>query len=324
MKKFATKKWIFLSVFCAILLFGGIMGAAFLLGEPEEQEPMLVYFFNPSIGQLQPEMRPWPEGDINQQLTLALAHLLSGPARQNLSSTWVGLDAYQAFGNVYLGDDNMLVVNFSPEYYYKAPLQESIFRAALTLTMTGLPYVDSVMFRVGQAETIETPYTIANAPSISPARLTNTSFMLYFVDESGEGLVTEIHEATNVDIQQMGLLALQRLIEGPASEGMFSLIPPETRVRSVIPDLDAGGIYVNLSSEFLTGFQGTPTQARLMLYSIVNTAVHNTPGNINRVFFLIDSDRQDQFHGVSDFRLPFTFNETAMMDYVVDAEYLED
>jgi len=314
-----NKKWIFVSVFCAVLLFGGILAAAFLLGEPEEQSPMLVYFFNPGLGQLQAEERPWPEGDVNRQLTIALAHLLGNPAQQNLSSTWVGLDAYYAFESVYLGgeDGNMLVVNFSPEYYNKTPLQESLFRAALTLTMSSLPYVDSVMFLVGgEAEAVESADSIANSPSISPARLTNTSFVLYFIDESGEGLITETYEAANVDIQQMGLLALQRLIEGPLGEGKFSLIPAETRVRSVIPDLDAGGIYVNLSSEFLTNFQGSPTQARLMLYSIVNTVVHNTPGNINRVFFLIDSDRQDQFHGVGDFRLPFVFNEAAMMGFV--------
>ena len=305
-----------------VLIFGGglaacvvVLAAVFFLGGTRDVDSpeMSVYFFNAGQGRLQPENRPWPEGDGVSLLHAAFAHMMEEPIDSALSSAF----SYDWCDEVMLTDMYMggeygdtLIVRLADYYNNIAPLEDSLFRAAFTLTMTGLPFVEDVEFIVGDEHgRMESAATIANAPFISPARLSSAQLTLFFVDESMEGLVTEIYDAVDVDIQQRGLFALQRLIEGPQIAGAMSIIPPETRVRNVVPELYAGGIYVDLSSEFWAGFTGTPAQAQLMIYSIVNTVVYNSPGSLRRVFFLIDSDRYEHFHGVGDFKGAFHFNE---------------
>ena len=327
-----SKKWRWIVFVFAILIFSGAGAAVFFLSDFGQEmvsaHRMHVYFFNPSLGRLEPEVRPWPEGYVSDWLDAMFWHLESTPVTANLHSTWPQMENGGLITNRYMGGDynDMLVVHLTDDYFGIPPLEESLFRSAFTLTMVGLEFIDSVKFIVGGEdgeEWTESAATIANNPSITPARLSNVQFTLYFIDESMEGLVTEIYDATDVDIQQRGLFALQQLIEGPQMAGSFTAIPSETRIRDVTPDVDAGGIYVNLSSEFLTHFSGTPAQARLMLYSIVNTVVYNTPGSFRRVFFLVDSERMEQFHGVGDFKMAFNFNERIMMGFV-EEEVVEE
>jgi hypothetical protein len=108
---------------------------------------------------------------------------------------------------------------------------------------------------------------------------------------------------------------LERLIEVQDSPGVFPLIPPETRVRLVITDADAPGVYVDFSSEFHNNFSGTTAQAHMMLQSIVHTVLENNRQR-SRVFFLIDSDRWEEFHGVSGFDMGFTADESFMLGFV--------
>lgn len=329
-----VKKWHWIIGFFVIFILVG-SGIAFFVFSDWGQEivsphRMHVYFFNPSQGRLEPEVRPWPEGDVRDWLYALAWHLESTPVTAGLNSTWPQTENGGLIVDMLMsGDDSdVLVVYLTDDYFNMPPLEESLFRSAFTLTMVGMAFIDSVKFVVNTedgvyTEWVESAATIANNPSITPARLSNVQFTLYFIDESMEGLVTEIYDATNVDIQQRGLFALQQLIEGPQMAGSFTAIPSETRIRDVTPDVDAGGIYVNLSSEFVTNFSGTPAQARLMIYSIVNTVVYNTPGSFRRVFFLVDSERLEQFHGVGDFKMAFNFNERIMMGFVEEEEVVD-
>lgn len=285
---------------------------------------MAVYFFSPSMGQLVSENRIWPEGDNNMRIQQTLMYLASEPDDRTLTSTWPTAELNELITSMYMDGhyNDMLVVNFTENFNEMSPLEESLFRSAFTLTLMELPFVGSVKFRVasynGIHESVESLETIANNPIISPARLSNVQFILYLIDESMEGLITQVYDATNVDIQQRGLVALERLIDAQQAEGIIAAIPTETRIRSVTTDTEARGIYVDLSSEFVAQFTGSPALARLMVYSIVNTVLENTTGAQNRVFFLIDSDRQESFHGISDFKSAFSFNESVMIGYIAD------
>jgi hypothetical protein len=190
--------------------------------------------------------------------------------------------------------------------------------------MLGLPNIEGVLFRIeneyGTDEFFETAATIANDPFISPARRTAESFTLFLTDETGEGLITVVHEADDVNIHARGQYILAQLIYRQTAEGVMPLVPQETRVRDVFIEPESG-IYVNLSSEFHSRFTGTPAQARLMLQSITHTMLENVRSNVQRrVFFLIDSERWDDFHGVSYFNLGFTFDETVMLGFVEHEE----
>jgi len=291
-----------------------------------------VYFFNPSEGRLDAELRPAPQENAESfwaWVNTALAHLISGPTEHSLSRVGPDIELSDLVLDIDFYDGT-LITTFSEYYREMAPLEEALFRSAFTLTMAVLPFIDSVILRTygcdesGGIELVESVASIANSPVISPALLILESFSLFFVDESGEGLVEEVYNAGEVDRHIRSRVLLERLIQGPETPGLSSSIPTETQVRDVRIDPHSLGIYVNLSSDFHARFSGTTAQARMMIASITSTMTENAlRGGTWRVYFLIESERREDFHGVTDFHTAFTFDETAMLGFGVTEEYYE-
>jgi len=313
----------------ALLAIGSITLAIVLRQQGRDifsPNQMQVYFFNPLEGRLNSEGRQWPYGNQHDWVSAALGHLRF-PNSSRLVSTWpdinplLGVEEIPFFMNAAM-NESTLIIDFHDSYLDVPPLHEALFRSALTLTMVGLPFIDEVKIRVGDNEWIESAETIANAPSLSPARLTSTQLVIYFIDESGEGLIREYYNAVEIDARRQAQAALQRLIDGPVADGMFSAIPAETRVLAIIPILEPPrSIYVNLSGDFLR-FVGTPAQTRLVIASIVNTVLENSgPGwRQAQVFFLIDSSRE-QLPGIDDFTRGFIYDETAVLGFLPNDAY---
>jgi len=334
-EKIKARRMLFVVSTIAILVVAVVtMAVIFAIGGRGTAQPgmLQVFFFNPEYGHLEPEGRPWPTDDLefwvasgsehwdyNTKIVWvgsAIALLSQQPYNSRLTSVWPSLDSDTLFFLYFHISDSTLVATFCNSYLEMAPLEEALFRSAFTLTMLSLPFVDDVVIRTGYTEFAENATTIANAPTISSAWLANTQLILYFWDDTGEipVLVREYYNAMGVDIQRRSRAALERLIEGPESENMTALIPPETRIIGVIPAPEIFSVYVNLSSEFVTRFGGSPTQARLMIQSIVNTVIENSsppgsPAAVRQVFFLIDSARHDTFPGVPDFYRGFEYDE---------------
>jgi len=320
-----SRKWLTIGgVALAVVLLATVVIVAVNRGNINLglQTQMQVYFFSPAEGTLSPEDRSWPQGNRDEWIFNVMWSLLGGPNSNRLVSVWPPHQNPEIEDNwgIWQGwhmEDSTLVLIFDESYFDMAPLQEALFRSAITLTMTGLSFVDEVRFIVGETERTESPITIANGPELNSARISNTQLILYFLDASGEGLVREYYDAIDVDTnpQQRPRVAIERLIEGTDLEGSINLIPPETRVRAVILMQETSSIYVNLSGDFLTRFTGGQAQARIMIKSIVNTVLANSSGQ-RQVFFLIDSARVDSFHGVPDFAQGFEYDPTAMLDYI--------
>jgi len=277
-----------------------------------------VYFFDATSGRLVSELRQWP--DTITWTEAIIGFLMGEPINSRLTHTWPGFGVADFITDIYM-EDTMLVVTFSDLYWEIPPVEEVVFRSAFTLTMIGLEFVDSVLLRVDgyerQVEWLESAETIANAPPISPIlRPGITTFTLFFGHESGEGLVIETYETMVSAVPRLRARAmLERLIAGPTTEGAVASIPAETRVLHVELHGESG-IYVDLSSEFVTRFSGTQSQAQMMIASITNAVIENTGSpRTRRVFFLIDSERREEFHGVPDFNLGFVFDETMMLGY---------
>jgi len=322
----ARRVWIISASAALAVVFGVVLMFILFLGGRDQFFPgqMQIYFFNPAEGRLSAEGRPWPVGDENFLVASAISELSMTPTNRRLTSIWPSAprDLDSPFFRYPVIYDGTLIAVFCESYLEMQPLQEALFRSAFTLTMLGLPFIDNVIIRAGDAEWTESATTIANAPEISPVRLANTQFVLYFIDESGEGLIRAYYDATDVNFQQLAREALERLIEGPVTEGAISVIPSETRIRRVIPAVETASIYVNLSSEFFTRFNGSTAQANLMIASIVNTVIENSPPGARprQVFFLIDSARREEFHGVVDFDSGFEYNESVMVGFIPEED----
>ena len=301
--------------------------AAWLIGSGydfADDARVSVYFFNESMGRLEAEERHLPRGNMENRIETLLGYFVDGPQGEGLSHVWpLQHDVREFITRLQLNGDE-LVARFSYLYNEMPTVDEALFRSALTLTMVGLPYLESVKFYVSceygenPREWVETAESIANNPSISAVLRSSDVFTLYFADETGEGLVAWLHIAEDVDVHGRLIYMLERLIDGQSATGVFPLIPQETRVRDVIVDTMVGAIYVDLSGEFHRNFAGTSAQARMMLQSITHSLLTSMPGTggPRRVFFLIDSERREDFHGVSDFHLGFVEDESFMLGYV--------
>ena len=287
---------------------------------------VMVYFFNSTLGSLESERwdvpTNWDLSGDELLLQAAFSFVQREPNSGSLSRPWPEVYVYR-----YFLDGNMLVVEFSESYLELEPLTEALFRSALTLTMVDLSFINYVELRLidvngDQVQVFEeSASTIANAPSISPALQSDQTFTLFFIDESGEGLIYESYVAPAVNLHFRNQVILETLIANQSSEGVLPSIPPDTRVLSVNEHREAFAIYVNLSSEFFTRFGGGPSEARLMIASIANTLIENAAGSqLRRVYFFIESERREDFHGVADFDLGFAFDETLVIGFTYEEE----
>ena len=307
----------------AVITIGAISLAIILRGQGRDifsGREMEVYFFNSSEGRLVAESRPWPHGNQLDWVETAISHLRFPPNSRNLASTWpainplLGVEETPFLQNVSIHNDEGIAtarLQFYDSYLEMPPLQEALFRSAITLTLTNLTFIDQVTIEIGENSFTETADTIANNPTVSAARLGNTRVILYQVNDNGDGLVRRYYQAQEVDTGQMARFALEMLIDSSQAG-----IPTETRINAVIPVTETNSVYVNLSSEFLTRFTGGPAQASLTTSAIVNTVLRNSPG-ARQVFFLIDSAREEHVHGIGDFSGGFEYDDTYLAQWIV-------
>ena len=326
------KKWVAAGTTFLIIVAIGL--AVFVFSRSNNDAGQLyVYFFNPVARQMEAEARPLPEGDA--QLQWVIGYLHSGPRAATLNTTWpVELaprpeDLISTMGM----EDSTLSVLLSPVFHEMAPLDRSLFKAAFIHTFESLPMVSDIKIHVADRYGYEPLVIYDNShagillepldPPISPRWIADFTFNhLHFVDATGTGLVVETYFAQDIDRWPvpLAIYALELLRSGPRQEDALSLIPPETRILNL--EIDGAEIYVNLSSDFEARFVGDKYLANLMIHSIVNTLLAENTAQL-RVFFLIETQQVENFHGVEDFHTYFVRDETLLLSYIEarEAEY---
>jgi len=348
-----VKKWV--AIGAVVLLIATIGFVAVILSRGDSDTGQInVYFFNPVAMQMEAEARPLPEGDL--QLQGVISHLHSGPRTGILETTWpveLALEPNDLISAMKL-EDMTLFAFLSPVFNEMTPLNQSLFKAAFIHTMSGLPSVseikiavtgdyssaiDAIMRDLLEDDEPEyvydeyyTPYIPLVIydnnhagvllepldPPISPRWIADYMFNnLHFVDATGTGLVVESYFAENIDRwpEPLAIYALYLLIDGPRYEDTLPLIPPETRILDL--GIDGTDIYVNLSIEFVTrfAFPGNKELANLMIHSIVNTLIAEIH-HPTRVFFLIETQQVEYFHGVEDFHTGFVRDDRLLLSYI--------
>ncbi|MCL2603367.1 MAG: GerMN domain-containing protein [Defluviitaleaceae bacterium] len=300
-----------------------------------------VFHFNPGEGRFEGTAVNVPSSSRDLQVQTLINHYYSPPRNTALTGLWP--EGLGVISVVYRGD--LVGISFPREYREMTSLEESLFRAGLVLTLTELPFVERVLIWVDgegdkplmpfekwlsiwvdeteeeneewwwdpSAVTIETASTVTNDPSLSPGVMASRVITLYFVCADGEGLITETFVDDYIDLHRLAETKLLYLIAGPSleNEKAMRVIPPETRIRIINYEPESRSLYVDFSGDFMNRFIGNAHISRLMLQSIVNTltSTDNTDwtSRVERVFFLIDSQRHEIFHGVTDFNLGFVY-----------------
>ncbi len=208
--------------------------------------------------------------------------------------------------------NNTAVVDISSSYFRMKDIEEVICRSSLVWTLTSLDFVENVEIYVGGRPLLTGTGAVCGPMNRSSvvidaeiaAETTEYAILkLYFSNAEGTDLEVEervIEVNTN---QSREKSILEQLIAGPLENCCSRTIPAETKIRDVTTTND-GTCYVNLSQEFVTKRIGGEKGELLAVYSIVNSLCELE--QVEKVQFLIEGEKLDDFNGQLDFKTPFT------------------
>lgn len=271
-----------------------------------------VYFLNHDQNMFECENRNMilkKDFDKENILREVIKILFDGPRNKNLLRFDLGdlkiLD-------VNLDEKNkMAEINFSREY--KNIENEIFFRSALIWSVTSLDFVDKVeIFVDGKnlAEVIENinfdffdRENILLNPEISDEKVYRKIFKLYFRKKN-----KLLAEERKIDIglnQPEEKYILEQIILGPENNNLESVVPKETKIYDIKTDKDI--CYISLSDDFLNINKLDLDDQKFAVYGIVNSLTELE--NINKVQFLIETEKIDKKNLVFDLAKPFERNE---------------
>ena len=194
----------------------------------------------------------------------------------------------------YALDNGQLTMNYDGSYRDMDSVKEVLTRAAIVRTLTQIPGIDYVVFTV-QGEMLTDSSGIAVGTMSSDLFIDNAgneinayeqvSLHLYFANEDGTGLVEEnrrnVVYSSNISLEK---LVVEKLVQGPESNGAYPTINPLTTIISVT--VRDRVCYVNFGEAFLE--QPYNVSADVTIYSITNSLVELS--NVNKVQISINGE----------------------------------
>lgn len=219
-----------------------------------------------------------------------LGQLAQVPARFEYEAPLAG--SFSLLG--YALDNGQLTMNFDGQYREMESVKEVLTRAAIVRTLTQIEGIDYVSFTV-QGEMLADSSGVTIGMMSSDLFIDNAgneinayekvNLHLYFANEDGTGLVEEnrrnVVYSSNISLEK---LVVEKLVEGPTSEGAYPTVDPTTKIISVTTK--DGICYVNLDETFLN--QPYSTSAEVTIYSITNSLVELS--NVNKVQITINGE----------------------------------
>jgi hypothetical protein len=127
---------------------------------------------------------------------------------------------------------------------------------------------------------------------------------LFFADEEGEGLVHETREvAIGQELSKQIEQIVNALLDGPQHGGV-STIPAGTRLLDAFFDAEAATVYLDFTSELITGHPGGSSAEYYTIAAIVRTVSENAP-EVQAVQILVEGSQIDTIGGHLDANRPF-------------------
>lgn len=173
--------------------------------------------------------------------------------------------------------DQILYLYFDGNYLNMRPTVEVLCRAALAKTLTQVEGVDYISVYVNDQPLIDSTGSqngyvtgsdfIERASDVEDTT-TNQTVTLYFADESGTRLVSEVREVVlsgqGVSIEHR---IVSEIVAGPKEEGHYPTLPASVKINSV--QVRNQICYVNLDGAFLN--EALDVSEYIPVYSLVNS-----------------------------------------------------
>ena len=185
---------------------------------------------------------------------------------------------------------------------------------SLVYTLTDIDFIDNVcvsaegkavMDANNEKQAVFNRENVMYNPTVSPEKTNWQVIYLYFADQSGKKLVCqqrgmEVKQSLSLEYQ-----IVEQLINGPDNskgDQLQQTVPNSTKIRDI--KTEEGICYVNLSRDFIK--KNSSISEPIVIYSIVNSLTEF--GNVNRVQFLIEGEKINEYSSDLDFSKPFARN----------------
>lgn len=191
-------------------------------------------------------------------------------------------------------DSGLLTLDFDGSYHNLRGTREILVRASIVRTMTQLPGVERIAFTVmgeqlmdasGAAVGVMAADTFIENGGNEINAYEKVDLKLYFANETGDSLVEEnrrnVVYNSNISLEK---LVVEKLVEGPTTEGAYPTVNPTTKIVSV--NVKDGTCYVDLNNDFLS--QPYNVASDVTIYSITNSLVELS--NVNRVQISVNGE----------------------------------
>ncbi|MGN0421148.1 MAG: GerMN domain-containing protein [Lachnospiraceae bacterium] len=205
--------------------------------------------------------------------------------------------------------DKKLEIHFNSTYEKLSAAKEVLLKAAVVQTLSQLSEVEYVCFFIENS-----PLTDNLGKEVGYMRaedfVQNTGSLLYsyqvgelklyFANEQGNALITEnisVRYNSNTSIEK---LIVEQLLKGPSREGLYPVIPPETKVLGV--SVKDNVCYVNLDEGFLNNTY--TIDPKITIYAIVNSIVDG--GASSQVQILVNGESDITYMGTVDLSKPLS------------------
>lgn len=238
--------------------------------------------------------------DADAETASALARMvMTAPETYGLSSP-VRPEVH--FRSAELEEDGRLHLDLSEQYGGLSGIDLTIANACFTLTLCQLEDVDSVYITVeGEPIPYQTLQLLRESDLVLSGAEEETvtiSATLYFPWAGGYGLAAEQRDVVKTESEGVAAALVSALLAGSRSgDGVRRLMPEGTQLRSVT--VENGVCTVDLSGEFLSGMPEVAADARLLIYSLVNTVCAMESLEVQSVQLLVEGQRVPDYGGVN-------------------------
>lgn len=254
--------------------------------EEEMTQPVRFYYcasgdedYDRDTGALGWELRDLGEKTLTKMEVLE--RYLQGPVSGHLCSMFPAGVTVEQIGL----REGVLTVTLSEEMEQVTGVRQTLAAACLLYTMTQFEDVDALRLECsgsvlqGNWSTLLTKSDFLLEDKTYAA---NQLVQLYFANAGCRYLASEGRERTNLTEQELPAYVVEQLLQGPQEAGRYAALPAKTELLGIT--VEEGLCTVNFSSAFLEDRPQTHREARMAVFSVVNTLTELP--QIERVRFL--------------------------------------
>jgi len=302
----AIKNRILWLIIMGLLAFGAILTALLVILLPDSENFQSLWFVRKMdkqsgdlFGQEKRIITPTPDSRLSY---LLLTNLIAGPQSSELVTPFPSGTKVLS----YRQEGQTVYIDFSADYGKADPFTLSLAEYCLAATLTGVVdekengNMDKILYfhiTIGgnphpyYSNTFSLSDFLTDGFGLIPFTRTAT---LYYPHPNNLYLVPRQEQLMLYSENDLLTSALDTLLHGPADVPSLAIVPPDTTV--LFAGVADGVITVNLSRAFLDYANAGMSQARMMLYSIVNTLTGLV--SADSVRFLIEGEVISSYGGI--------------------------